>query len=164
MPKLARTTSIEAIAASLGARTHGWPGRQHYRIPMPDAAMALCGADSLSVAFWLLSMGHDSAENLDACAEHLMAVSGADAVAERWADGRMEGLVSLCLEELSKGYAAESTRMTSTERAERLGVSRQAWYAVWLSRYQRMMGIALKQVNAAQEAIGRRVRLGEMVD
>jgi hypothetical protein len=157
MTKLARTASIEAIAASLGARTHGWPGRQHYRIPMPDAAMALCGADSLSTAFWLLSMGHDSAENLDACAAHLMQLAGADAVAERWADGRMEGMVSLCLEELSHGYAAESTRMTEQARADWMQMSERHWRGMWRDRYQRMMRTALDQVNAAQVAIGRRV-------
>ena len=160
MTKLARSSSLEAIAASLGARTHGWPGRQHYRIPMPDAAMALCGADSLSTAFWLLSMGHDSPENLDACAEHLMRIAGGDAVAERWADGRMEGMVSLCLEELSHGYAAESTRMTEQARADWVGMSMQNWHATWKARYRRMMRGALDQVNAAQLAIGRRVGEG----
>jgi hypothetical protein len=130
---------------------------------MPDAAMALCGADSLSTAFWLLSMGHDSPENLDACAEHLMRIAGGDAVAERWADGRMEGMVSLCLEELSHGYAAESTRMTEQARADWMQMSMQIWHLTWKSRYRRMMRGALDQVSAAQDAIGRRVR-GELGD
>jgi hypothetical protein len=124
---------------------------------MDDAAMALCGADSLSTAFWLLSMGHDSPQNLDACAEHLMRLAGADAVAERWQDGRMEGLVSLCLDELSHGYAAESTRMTEQARADWMQMSDRHWRGIWRDRYQRMMRGAIEQVNAAQVAIGRRV-------
>lgn len=153
-----RTASIEAIASSLGAKTQSIPGRESHRIPPEDAAMALCGADSLAVAFWELSMGHDDPANLSICAGYLLGCAAWEAEAERWRAGRLERLVALCLEELSRGYAAESAKFTETSRARWMGMSERNWHLLgWKRRYGRVMRDAMAQVNAAQEAIGRRV-------
>jgi len=87
-----------------------------------------------------------------------MGCAGWEAEADRWADGRLEGLVSLCVEELTRGYAAESAKFTEASRASWMGMSETAWHdRKWKSRYGRIMRDAMKQVDAAQVAIGRRV-------
>ena len=102
-------------------------------------------------------MGQGAPEDLLACTAHLIGSAQWETQTDLWKDGRFERMIALCLVELTKGYAADSAKFTEASRASFMGMSKQNWHQRWKSRYARLMRDALRQVSAAQEAIGRRV-------
>lgn len=149
-----REASLEAISSGIAPRIVAWVGREQRRIPWDEAASALVGIEQPAYAALLWSLGHHEPEH----AAVLVCYLRTQWAGEPWPRRRLDAMISLCIGELSDGYALdESQRLSEPARAAWCGMSRPRWYACWRARYTAMMRSALDLVAQAQQALGRRV-------
>lgn len=148
---LTRTASLEAISVSLSPRGAVWYGKDRGgRIPFEDAAMALSGVQQPGYAFLLWSLGHHEPEHALVVTRHLRAVFEG----EGWGEKRLNAMLSLCVGELSEGWAARSeSGRDDEERMRWIGVKKSTWYQRWAPRYDEMMDEARTQIAYAHAEI-----------
>lgn len=153
----ARHFSAEAISSALAPRTQPWYRDEGRKISAEDAAMALAGVERLPRAFLMVSWGHDSPEDVNACTRFLRGAGAWEAEAENWPEGRLERMVEMVLEEIRHAEPVDEKA-----RAREVGMGEWNWHMRgWKARYRRILGDAQEQINRAHQAMARRVSVGD---